>query len=89
MNVGSKVAAQWKNIGTELGLSDHGLDIIEFNTSGKPNSAQEAMRMVFRKWYNSEASPYTWQTLANALSSDAVGENAVVRELHRALTHAV
>lgn len=85
MNIGCKVAARWKDIGTELGLKEYDLEIIETNTARCPTAAQEAMRQVFKQWYDRETSEYRWQTFINALLSDTVGQRQIVRELYQTL----
>lgn len=83
--IGYRVSAKWRDIGSELGLTESDLDIIMANVAGSPNQVQAAMRGVFQRWHAAETSQFSWQTLANALSSAAISEQAAVRDLHSKL----
>ena len=86
MNHVGHLSAKWREIGSELGISESDLDIIQYNQAGIPNLAQTAMRAVFQKWNASMTSTYSWENLANVLKSNAVGEKAVVRVLYEQLS---
>ena len=80
------VSAKWREIGSELGMTEDELDIIQYDLAGTPNFAQSAMRAVFHKWNSAMTSTYSWENLANALMSNAVGEKALVRVLYEKLS---
>ena len=37
---------------------------------------------VFQKWYNGVTSPYTWEKVAEALESEAVGKKGLLKDLY-------
>ena len=80
------VSAKWREIGSELGMNEDELDIIQHDLAGTPNFAQSAMRVVFHKWNSAMTSAYSWENLAHALMSNAVGEKALVRVLYEKLS---
>ena len=67
-------------------MSEDVLDTIQLNQVGSPNFAQSAMRAVFKEWNSSMTSTYSWETLASALMSNAVGEKSLVRVLYEQLS---
>ena len=46
------VAAEWKQLGVQLGVPTHKLDEIHANHENSPNFAQECLRDMFYWWLN-------------------------------------
>ena len=46
------VAAEWKQLGVQLGVPTHMLDEIQANHENSPNFAQECLRDMFNWWLN-------------------------------------
>ena len=47
-----RVAAEWKNLGVQLGVPNHTLDVIQANNKNSPNFSQECLRDMFTWWLN-------------------------------------
>ena len=86
-DVASKIAAKWKDVGIQLGLSSGTLDSIQNQNAGKANACQESFREVLSEWKAKQPKPYTWQTMIDALRSNAVAEVRLAEELDLKYLH--
>ena len=59
-------AKYWKQIGTELQLDDHSLDIIEVNYSPYPRKVELCCREMITQWL-AVYTTATWMKLLNAI----------------------
>ena len=80
-DVASITPAKWRSVGIQLGLSLSTLDSIQSNNAGKPDASLHSFEQVFSTWEKQGPSPYTWNTIIEALRSPAVGEFALADEL--------
>ena len=68
--VGVKVQANWRAIGSGLGLKDYQLDTIQQNHQHSVNFVQDCMSDVFSRWRDAQSSEYSWRNLAKVLMVD-------------------
>ena len=84
--VGAELKAKWEAIGDGLGVKPGDLKAFQANHGHKPDAAQHCMHNVFDKWDGAKTSEYSWQNLADVLTSPAVNEIKVVEQLYEALS---
>ena len=80
--VGVKVKAKWKFIGGGLKVKQGDLTSIQSTNGYKDDADQHCILAVFNKWKSAKTSEYSWQNLAAVLSSQAVQEIDVVKQLY-------
>ena len=68
--VGVKVQANWRAIGSGLGLKDYQLDTIQQNHQHSVTFVQDCMSDVFSRWHDAQSSEYSWKNLAKVLMVD-------------------
>ena len=76
--------AKWKEFGICVGVEDGDLEAIE---AGRPKQ-QNGFTTVFQKWHDGMTSDYTWEKVAEALESKAVGEKGQLKGLYAKLSKA-
>ena len=64
-------------LGVQLGVPSNDIDDL------KDLGHFEQYITLFNKWKHSGETPYTWETLVNALRAPSVREMALARKLHR------
>jgi len=69
------VAAEWKQLGLQLGVPNHRLLQIQCNNQHSPYIAQECLTDMFDWWLNNDSDP-THEKLARALIAIRKGELA-------------
>ena len=74
------VAAEWRQLGVQLGVPLHRLRRIQANNRNCPDFAQECLTDMFYWWLNSGRGK-TYERLACALN--AIGERDLAREFHQ------
>ena len=75
---------KWKPFGIFVGVEEGDLEAIE---AGRPKE-QNGFTEVFVKWHHGLTSPYTWEKVAEALESKAVGEKVLLKGLYAKLSKA-
>ena len=80
-DVAAVIPAKWKLVGVQLKLPNGKLDEIQAQNAGSPDQCILSFEGVFTKWKRLGTSPYTWETIINALSSQSVGEVALANEI--------
>ena len=73
------VAAEWKQLGVQLGVPTHKLDEIHANHENSPNFAQECLRDMFYWWLNN-GRDVTQEKLECGLRD--IGETRLVTRQH-------
>ena len=69
------MAAQWRDIGLVLGISDAKLEMIEANKSSVKDRLTDMLRLWLNKAYKVERyGEPSWQTLREAVRSPAGGD---------------
>ena len=86
--VAAVIPSKWKAVGYQLSISNGTLDSIQMNHAGKPQACHHSFEEVFRTWKDqattaATCSPYTWQTIIDALKTPAVGEVALAESLEQ------
>ena len=71
------VSQKWYSIGLKLKVPPGTLDNIEYKELDAPTS----LRKMLACWLKGTDSPPTWDTLANALESRAIGEAQLGQQL--------
>ena len=80
-DVAAVIPAKWRLVGVQLKLPNGTLDEIQAQNAGSPDQCILSFQRVFTKWKHLGTSPYTWETMINALSSQSVGEVALANEM--------
>ena len=86
-DVAAVIPAKWRLVGVQLKLPNGTLDEIQAQNAGRPNECILSFEQVFVKWRSLATSPYTWQTMINALHSLAVGEVTLANQLNVKYIH--
>ena len=73
------VAAEWKQLGLQLGVPLHRLRRIQANNSNCPDFAQECLTDMFDWWLNN-GHDKTYERLARALNT--IGKRGLARQFH-------
>ena len=73
------VAAEWKQLGIQLGVPMHRLRRIQANNSSYPDSTQECLTDMFDWWLNNGRDK-TYERLARALNT--IGKRELARQFH-------
>ena len=81
-DVAAVIPAKWRLVGVQLKLSSGTLDEIQAQNVGRPYECILSFEQVFVKWRSLGTSPYTWETMINALCSPAVGEVELANKLN-------
>ena len=91
-DVAAVISAKWRLVGVQLKLPNGTLDEIQAQNAGRPDDCKHSFEQVFDRWRSLGTSPYTWETMINALRSPAVGEVTLANELntkiHVSIAHA-
>ena len=66
MELCTKIASKWREIGLQLGVSHDDLDTIQANNRGDPHMVQNCLSCVF-DWWLKNKQDVTPETLAQAL----------------------
>ena len=75
------VAAEWKQLGVQLGVPIHTLDEIQANHEHSPNFAQECLRDMFNWWLNN-GRDVTYEWLERSLRN--IGETRMaLKQFHQ------
>ena len=78
------LAAKWKFIGIELGLSTGELGIIKADSNG----VEECLSKVLQKWHDKTLNP-TWREVITALRSPGLEEMRLAKDLEHKMVIAV
>ena len=81
-DVAAVIPAKWRFVGVQLKLPNGTLDEIQAQNARRPDECKHSFEQVLTKWKSLGTSPYTWETMINALRSRAVGEVALADELN-------
>ena len=83
--VAAKIPGKWRDVGLQLGLDHGALDGI---AAISPGDINHCYSNVFTRWksQNSQANPYTWSTVVQALEAEAVGEDRLADKIKDELT---
>ena len=81
-DVAAVIPAKWRLVGVQLKLPNGTLDEIQAQNAGKPDECKLSFEQVLARWRSLGTSPYTWETMINALNSPAVGEVKLAKELN-------
>ena len=73
------VAAEWKQLGLQLGVPLHRLRRIQANNSNCPDFAQECLTDMFDWWLNN-GHDKTYERLERALNT--IGKRELARQFH-------
>ena len=74
------VAAEWKQLGVQLGVPTHTLDEIQANHENSPNFSQECLRDMFNWWLNN-GHDTTCERLEHGLRD--IGETRLAKEFNQ------
>ena len=77
-----KVAHKWKTLGVFLKIPSGRLDNIE----AKHHDPEDCLREMLKVWLNQVDPPPTWASIINALDSDSLKEQRLVKELREKYT---
>ena len=80
--VGAKIPSKWKQFGRFVGVSEGDLDAIQVEEA---QWLRECFTQVFNRWYTGVTSFYTWETVAQALESEAINERKLLNDLYKTL----
>ena len=81
-DVAAVIPAKWRLLGVQLRLPDGTLDEIQEQNARRPDECKYSFEQVFTKWKSlGTTSPYTWETMIEALRSPAVGEEKLANRL--------
>ena len=80
-DVVSKIRAQWRVVGIQLGVPSCTLDTIQSQNAGKPQACEDSFETVLSTWKQNQYKPYTWTTIIDALETPSVGQAALAEEL--------
>ena len=80
-DVVSKIPAQWRAVGIQLGVPSCTLDSIQHQNAGKPQACYESFETVLSTWKQNQYKPYTWTTIIDALETPSVGQVALAEVL--------
>ena len=72
-------------MGISLCLPQEVLNAIAMAHKGDPDPALKCTTDVFERWRDQETSEYSWQYLAEVLSSKTVNKQVLVKEMHSRL----
>ena len=61
-------AAKWRELGEELGLSQHMLEIISMNNAYHPRNCEECCKAVLKKWLEQDPTA-SWSKIDEATNS--------------------
>ena len=67
-NVVPKVAARWKDLGVELNIPIHHLDIIAVDHHNHPKYSETCCQAMFQRWLQSTIKP-SWDVLQKAIDN--------------------
>ena len=82
-DVAAVIAAKWRLVGVQLKLPYGTLDEIQEQYARRPDECKYSFEQVFTEWKSlGTTSPYTWETMIEALRSPAVGEKTLADSLH-------
>ena len=70
------IPGKWRQVGNLLKIPRGVLDAM-----GQQYSPMDCFEHVLTEWDSRRTSPYTWETIIDALQSKAVGENALATKL--------
>ena len=73
------VRNKWYDIGLELNIPYHTLNVIEKDC---PNNCADCLRKMLENWLTRTYPGPSWSGLVDALSSEPVGEKRLARHLH-------
>ena len=71
--------AQWKDIGTKLGVPQSDLEAYEEDLRG---NSQRCITKVFNTWHDGMTSEYSWRNLAEAMCSPLVNKQGLLPALY-------
>ena len=74
------VAAEWKQLGVQLGVPIHTLDEIQANHKHSPNFAQECLTDMFTWWLNN-GRDVTYERFERGLRD--IGETRMAKQFHQ------
>ena len=77
-----KVACKWKTLGIFLKIQTGRLDNIE----AKHHDPEDCLREMLQVWLKQVHPPPTWASIINALDSDSLEEQRLVKELREKYT---
>ena len=83
--IAAEIPRKWIDVGLQLGL-DHG--VLDGIANISPGDINYCYSNVFTRWknQNSQAHPYTWSTVVQALKTRAVGEDRLADKIKDELT---
>ena len=81
--VGVRVQANWRAVGSGLGLKDYQLDTIQQNHQRSVHFVQDCMSDVFSRWRDTQSSEYSWRNLVKVLM---VGNEGLLPEIYAELS---
>ena len=83
--VAAEIPGKWRDVGLQLGLDHRALDGV---ATISPGDVNHCYSNVFTRWksQNSQAHPYTWSTVVQALKARAVGEDRLANKIKDELT---
>ena len=83
--IAAEIPGKWRDMGLQLGL-DHGA--LEGIATTSHEDIKRCYSNVFTQWksQNSQAHPYTWSTVVQALKARAVGEDRLADKMKDELT---
>ena len=67
-NIVPKVAARWKDLGLELNIPIHQLEIIEVDHVNHPRYNEKCCQAMFQRWLQSTIKP-SWDELQKAIDN--------------------
>ena len=82
--VGMDLRAQWKDVGTKLGLPQFDLEAFDEDLRG---NSQRCITKVFNTWHDGLTSEYSWKTLAEAMCSPIVNREGLLQPLYDKLNN--
>ena len=83
--VAAEIPGKWRDVGLQLGLDHRALDGV---ATISPGDVNHCYSNVFTHWksQNSQAHPYTWSTVVQALKTQAVGEDRLADKIEKKVT---
>ena len=71
--------AQWKDVGTKLGIPQPDLEAYDEDYRG---NSQRCITKVFNTWHDGITSEYSWRQLAETMCSPIVNKGGLLPALH-------
>ena len=77
--VGMDLRAQWKDVGTKLGIPQPDLEAYDEDYRG---NSLRCITKVFNTWHDGITSEYSWRQLAKTMCSPIVNKGGLLPALH-------